>query len=481
MFLMFETPDLSLLKTEIYMLIMACIVLVVDVFVKDKKHTLTYIITLVTLICGFVLTASIGLNPATEIAYAGTYIQDSMAIILKLGIFIGAAIITIYSRPYINERTILRGEYYMLILFATIGALILVSAHSLLTIYLGLELMTLSTYAMVASHRDSSIASEAAMKYFVMGAVASAFMLYGMSLVYGASGTLEIGKVADTMTVQPSLLFGMGLVFMVSGIAFKLGAVPFHMWIPDVYQGAPTPVTAFISSVPKIATYGMLMRILVEALPGLESNWMLMLIFLSILSMALGNITAIVQSNVKRLLAYSAIAHIGYFLLGMIAGTPDGYAASMFYILVYCLTSIAGFGVIIFMSRAGFECDTLDDFKGLWQRSPWYAFMMLMTIMSMAGVPPFIGFWPKLEVIMAVLNADKGLVWLAILAMAFTIIGAFVYLRIAKVMFFDNPESDEPLTSDIGTRVTLSINGLAMLVLGLFPTLILNYCIAVFS
>ena len=446
---MFETPDLNLLTTEIFMLIMACVVLVADLFVKDKEHTLTYYLTLVTMAAGFYLTAQNGLVVTPEIAYAGTYIQDSMSILLKLAIFIIAFIVTIYSRPYINERAILRGEYYMLVVFATLGALILVSAHSLLTIYLGLELMTLSTYAMVASHRDSSEASEAAMKYFVMGAVASAFMLFGMSLVYGGAATLEIGQIADAMVDSPSLLFGMGLVFMVSGIAFKLGAVPFHMWIPDVYQGAPTSVTAYIGSIPKVAAFGMVMRILVEALPSLEDNWMLMLIMLSVLSMALGNITAIVQSNIKRLLAYSAIAHIGYFLLGMIAGTTDGYSASMFYILVYALTTIAGFGVIIFMSRAGYECDTLDDFKGLWQRSPWYALMMLMTIMSMAGVPPFVGFWPKLEVIMAVINADKGLVWLAILAMVFSIIGAFVYLRIAKVMFFDKPESEEAITSDL--------------------------------
>lgn len=478
---MFETPDLNLLTTEIFMLIMACVVLVADLFVKDKEHTLTYYLTLATMVAGFYLTAQNGLVVTPEIAYAGTYILDSMSILLKLSIFIIAFIVTIYSRPYINEREILRGEYYMLVVFATLGALILVSAHSLLTIYLGLELMTLSTYAMVASHRDSSEASEAAMKYFVMGAVASAFMLFGMSLVYGGSATLEIGKIADAMVDSPSLLFGMGLVFMVSGIAFKLGAVPFHMWIPDVYQGAPTSVTAYIGSIPKVAAFGMVMRILVEALPGLEDNWMLMLIMLSVLSMALGNITAIVQSNIKRLLAYSAIAHIGYFLLGMIAGTPDGYSASMFYILVYALTTIAGFGVIIFMSRAGYECDTLDDFKGLWQRSPWYALMMLMTIMSMAGVPPFVGFWPKLEVIMAVINADKGLVWLAILAMVFSIIGAFVYLRIAKVMFFDKPESEEAITSDLSMRVTLSLNGLSMLVLGLFPAVILNYCIAVFA
>jgi len=479
---MFETPDLTLLGTEIFMLIMACVVLVADLFVKDKGHKLTYLLAQFALVFGFYYTLKLGM--ATEdatIAYAGSYIFDGMALILKLAIFITAFIVLVYSRPYINERDILRGEYYMLVLFATLGALVLVSAHSLLTIYLGLELLTLASYALVASHRDSSNSSEAAMKYFVMGAVASAFMLYGMSLVYGASKTIEIGLIADAMVGTQSLLFGMGLVFMVSGIAFKLGAVPFHMWIPDVYQGAPTPVTAFIGSVPKIAAFGMIMRILVEAMPSLESNWMMMLIILAVLSMGLGNITAIVQSNIKRLLAYSAIAHVGYFLLGMIAGTPDGYSASMFYILVYALTTVAGFGVIIFMSRAGFECDTLDDFKGLWQRSPWYAFMMLMTIMSMAGVPPFIGFWPKLEVIMAVLNADKDLVWLAVVAMVFSIVGAFVYLRIAKVMFFDAPETDAELGSDLSMRIVLSLNGLAMLGLGLFPTLILGYCVAVFA
>lgn len=479
---MFETPDLSLLGTEIYMLIMACVVLVADLFVKDKEHKLTYYLTQASLIGGFYYTLQLGMSyTEPQIAYSGTYILDGMATILKLAIFVTAFIVMVYSRPYINERKILRGEYYMLTMFATLGALVLVSAHSLLTIYLGLELMTLSTYALVASHRDSSNASEAAMKYFVMGAVASAFMLYGMSLVYGASMTLEVGKIADAMADNDSMLFGMGLVFMVSGIAFKLGAVPFHMWIPDVYQGAPTPVTAYLGSVPKIAAFAMVMRILVEAMPGLADNWVIMLIFLAVMSMGIGNITAIVQSNIKRLLAYSAIAHIGYFLLGMIAGTPDGYSASMFYIIVYALTSLAGFGVIIFMSRAGFECDNLDDFKGLWQRSPWYAFMMLMTIMSMAGVPPFIGFWPKLEVIMAILNADKGLVWLAVLAMVFSIIGAFVYLRIAKVMFFDSAEGELPLRTDLGSRITLSLNGLSMLLLGLFPSLILNYCIAVFA
>jgi len=479
---MFETPDLAPLATEIFMLIAACLVLVADLFVKDKEHTATYLLSQVFLIVAFFITlGQLGNEPV--VAYAGTFVVDDMAIVLKLAIFIIGFLALLYSRPYINNREILRGEYYMLIMFAVLGSSILVSAHSFLTIYLGLELLSLSSYALVASYRDSRIASEAAIKYFVMGALASGFLLYGMSLVYGTTGSIDIDVVAKAIAAAPenNLIFAFGLVFMVSGLAFKMGAVPFHMWIPDVYQGAPTSVTAFIGSVPKIATFGMLMRLLTEALPGLQSHWMMMLIILSLFSMGLGNITAIVQSNIKRLLAYSAIAHVGYFLLGIIAGTPEGYSASMFYILVYALTTMAGFGMIIFMSRAGFECDSLDDFKGLWQRSPWYALMMLMTIMSMAGVPPFIGFWPKLEVIMAVINADSGLVWLAVAAMAFSVVGAFVYLRIAKVIFFDKPEDETSLDASMDMKIALSINGLAMIVLGIFPTLILGYCIQVFA
>ena len=479
---MFETPDLAPLATEIFMLIMACIVLVSDLFVKDEEHKLTYWLSQLTLIGAFYLTIG-QYGQDTIIAYAGTFIVDDMAIILKLAIFSIGFLALVYSRPYINNREILRGEYYMLILFAILGSSILVSAHNFLTIYLGLELLSLSSYALVACYRDSRLASEAAIKYFVMGAMASGFLLYGMSLVYGTTGSIDIDTIAKAIAAAPenNLLFAFGLVFMVCGLAFKMGAVPFHMWIPDVYQGAPTSVTAFIGSVPKLATFGMLMRILTEALPGLQSHWFMMLIILSVLSMGLGNITAIVQSNIKRLLAYSAIAHMGYFLLGIIAGTPEGYSASMFYIIIYALTTIAGFGIIIFMSRAGFECDHLDDFKGLWQRSPWYALMMLMVIMSMAGVPPFIGFWPKLQVILALIHSDNDLLWLAITAMVFSIIGAFVYLRIAKVIFFDKPEVDTPLEASLDLQIVLSVNGLAMIGLGLFPGLILSYCIQAFN
>ena len=481
---MFETPDLAPLATEIFILIMACVVLIADLFVKDKERALTYWLSQGTVVGAFVITmmsSQFGGDPI--VAYAGTFVVDDMAIILKFAIFVIAFLALLYSRPYINNREILRGEYYMLVLFAVLGASVMVSAHSFLTIYLGLELLSLSSYALVASYRDSRLASEAAIKYFVMGAMASGFLLYGMSLVYGTTGSIDIAVIAEAISAAPehNLIFAFGLVFIVCGLAFKLGAVPFHMWIPDVYQGAPTSVTAFIGSVPKIAGFGIVMRLLTEAMPGLQSHWVMMLIILSVLSMGLGNITAIVQSNIKRLLAYSAIAHVGYFLLGIIAGTAEGYSASMFYILIYALTTMAGFGMIIFMSRAGFECDNLDDFKGLWQRSPWYALMMLMTIMSMAGVPPFIGFWPKFQVIMAVINADNGLMWLAVLALMFSIIGAFVYLRIAKVIFFDKPEDETPLEAGLDMKIALSANGLAMIGLGIFPGLILSYCIQVFS
>ncbi len=479
---MFETPDLAPLATEIFMLIMACVVLVTDLFVTDKEHKLTYWLSQLALLGGIYLTVG-QLGGESIVAYAGTFVLDDMAIMLKIAIFAVGFLVLVYSKPYINDREILRGEYYMLIIFATLGASILVSAHSFLTIYLGLELMSLSSYALVACHRDSRLASEAAIKYFVMGAMASGFLLYGMSLVYGMTGSVNIDEIANVISESPenNLLYALGLVFIVCGLAFKIGAVPFHMWLPDVYQGAPTSVTAFIGSVPKIAAFGMIMRLLVQALPELQSHWVMMLIILSVLSMGLGNITAIAQSNTKRLLAYSAIAHMGYFLLGIIAGTNEGYSASMFYILIYALTTIAGFGMIIFMSRAGYECDNLDDFKGLWQRSPWFALMMLMTIMSMAGVPPFIGFWPKLQVILALIHADNGLMWLAVLAMVYSIIGAFVYLRIAKVIFFDKPENETPLKADMEMKVALSINGLAMIGLGLFPGLILSYCIQAFA
>ncbi|PCJ50907.1 MAG: NADH-quinone oxidoreductase subunit NuoN [Gammaproteobacteria bacterium] len=479
---MFETPDLAPLATEIFLLIMIIVVLVSDLFVTDEKRRLTYWLSQLTLIGAIYITMG-QYGAESQVLYAGTYIVDDMAIVLKIAIFVIGMLALLYSRPYINDRKILKGEYYMLMLFAILGSSILVSAHSFLTIYLGLELLSLSSYALVACQRDSKLGSEAAIKYFVMGAMASGFLLYGMSLVYGTTGSIEVDVIAKAIASNPEseLLFAMGLVFIVCGLAFKMGAVPFHMWIPDVYQGAPTSVTAFISSVPKIATFGMVMRLLTEALPGLSSHWEMMLIILCVFSMGLGNITAIVQGNIKRLLAYSAIAHMGYFLLGLIAGTPEGYSASMFYILIYALTTIGGFGMIIFMSRAGYECDNLDDFKGLWQRSPWFALMMLMTIMSMAGVPPFVGFWPKLQVIMAVIDADKGLLWLAILAVVFSIIGAFVYLRIAKVIFFDKPEDDTPLEADMDMKVALSINGLAMIGLGLFPTLILSYCVKVFA
>ncbi|HLA75780.1 MAG TPA: NADH-quinone oxidoreductase subunit NuoN, partial [Gammaproteobacteria bacterium] len=364
--------------------------------------------------------------------------------------------------------------------FAVLGMMVMVSAHSLLTIYLGLELMSLSLYAMVALQRDSATASEAAMKYFVLGALSSGLLLYGMSMLYGATGSLDISKINEfvsqsgNQTPNGNIVLIFGLVFVLIGIVFKLGAAPFHMWIPDVYHGAPTSVTLFVASAPKIAAFAMLMRLLVDGLGDLHGEWQGMVVILAILSMAVGNIIAIAQANLKRMLAYSTISHVGFLLLGILSGTQIGYSAAMFYIIVYSLMGVGGFGMIIFLSRAGFEADKLDDFKGLNVRSPWFAFMMLILMFSMAGVPPTVGFYAKLSVLQAVIEADY--VWLAALAVLFSVIGAFYYLRIIKLMYFDEPEDKQPLAAGFDMQVLMSANGLVILALGIFPSALLSLC-----
>jgi NADH-quinone oxidoreductase subunit N len=329
--------------------------------------------------------------------------------------------------------------------------------------------------------RDNPKAAEAAMKYFVMGAMASGFLLYGMSLLYGATGELGLTAFAQALATmdQHTLMVNFGVVFIVAGLAFKLGAVPFHMWIPDVYQGAPTPVTLFIGSAPKIAAFGMIMRLLVEGLSGVIAQWQELIFILAALSMAVGNVVAIAQTNLKRMLAYSAISHMGYFLLGILSGTQEGYAASMYYILVYALMTLASFGMIVFLSRAGFESDNIEDFKGLAKRSPWYAAMMLFTLMSLAGVPPFVGFWPKLQVILAAVH--QGYVGLAVFAVIFSLVGAYYYLRVAKVMYFDEPVITERIEARSGLRLITTANGLLMLLLGLVPGWLLGYCMQAFA
>jgi NADH-quinone oxidoreductase subunit N len=366
----------------------------------------------------------------------------------------------------------------VLVLFAMLGMMVMISANHFISLYLGLELLSLSLYTVVALQRDSSVSIEASMKYFVLGALASSLLLYGMSMLYGATGTLELGVVAQaiqTGTAENSLLV-FGLVFVVAGLAFKLGVVPFHMWVPDVYQGAPTAVTMLIGSAPKLAAFAFATRILVEGLQPLVQHWSGMLIILAIASMALGNISAIAQTNIKRMFAYSTITHMGFLLLGMLSGSIEGYGASMFYAVVYVMMSLGAFGMIMLLSREGFEADTLDDFKGLSRRSPWLAFLMLLLMFSMAGVPPTVGFYAKFSVLKTVV--DAGYIWLAVVAVLFSLIGAFYYLRIVKLMYFDAPESHAPIAVGSDAAVLMSVNCLGVLLLGMLPNALMSACSA---
>ena len=352
-----------------------------------------------------------------------------------------------------------------------------ISGSHFLTLYLGLELLSLSLYALVALQRDSKVATEAAMKYFVLGAIASGMLLYGLSMIYGATGTLEIARLATTLPsvnhLNTVLVFG--LVFTIAGLAFKLGVVPFHMWIPDVYQGAPTAVTLFIGTAPKIAAFAFVMRLLIDGLGGLSADWQPMLALMAVLSMAIGNITAIAQTNIKRMLAYSTISHMGFLLLGILAASANGYNAAMFYVMVYVLMSLGSFGMILLLSRAGFEADQLDDFKGLNQRSPWYAFLMLLLMVSMAGIPPTVGFYAKLSVLQAALQADY--LWLVVAAVLISVIGAYYYLRIVKLMYFDAPLDTTPIQAQPDMSVLLSINALALLAFGIMPQPLMALCV----
>jgi NADH-quinone oxidoreductase subunit N len=393
----------------------------------------------------------------------------------------------VYSRQYLADRGLLRGEFVTLLLFSLLGMMVMISAASFLTLFLGLELMSLCLYALVALNRDSSLSTEAAMKYFVLGALSSGLLLYGMSMIYGATGTLNIyevaahaGRLAATPSDRTFLVFG--LVFVVAGLAFKVGVVPFHMWIPDVYHGAPTAVTLIVGSAPKLAAFAMAMRLLVNGLIDLAQDWQQMLALLALLSMALGNITAIAQANLKRMLAYSTIAHMGFMLLGLLSGVvdgnrlsaPDAYSSALFYIIVYVLMSLGAFGVLLYCSRAGFECENLDDVRGLNRTNPWLAFLMLILMFSLAGIPPTAGFYAKLAVLSAAVNA--GQIWLAVAAVIFSLIGAFYYLRVVKLMYFDDPKDATRAEGGRGFGIALSVNSLALLALGVAPWPLMNAC-----
>lgn len=476
----FVIPDFAPAAPEIFLLTMACVVLVVDLFVGERYRNMAYFLSQATLaVTAIIIVASF--SSAEILTFNDTFVRDAMADVLKLAVLIITAGVFLYSREYLRARDLLKGEYYMLGLFGVLGMMIMISARSLLTVYLGLETLSLSLYALVAFDRDNRIASEAAMKYFVLGAIASGMLLYGMSMIYGATGTLDIAAVARAIAggavSEGNLILIFGLVFIIVGLAFKFGAVPFHMWIPDVYHGAPTSVTLYIGSAPKIAAFAMVMRLLVDGLQDLHGEWQQMLVILSVLSIGIGNVVAIAQSNLKRMLAYSTIAHVGFILLGILAGTTQGYAAAMFYTVVYALTAAGGFGMIILLSRTGFEADELDHFKGLGKRSPWFAFIMILLLFSMAGVPPTVGFYAKLSVLQAVVNVD--LVWLAVVAVAFSVVGAFYYIRVVKLIYFDAAEDEALVRPEADMRWMMSANGLAVLALGIFPGALMALCASV--
>jgi NADH-quinone oxidoreductase subunit N len=473
----FEVPNLIPLLPELLVLAAACTILLLDLLIKDEhRAATTYVLTQFTLLGAAVLSAA---TVGAERTYTmnGMFVDDPMGDVLKITIYITVAVLLTYAREYLSLRGLLRGELFGLALLATLGMMVMVSASHFLVLYLGLELLSLSLYSMVALQRDSAVATEAAMKYFVLGALASGMLLYGMSMLYGATGSLHLDEVLtaiQTGTAQrPVLVFG--LVFVVAGLAFKLGVVPFHMWVPDVYQGAPTAMTLFIASAAKLAAFGFVMRFLADGLQPLFADWQGMLVILALASMALGNITAIAQSNIKRMLAYSTIAHMGFMLLGFLSGEVNGYSSAMFYVVTYALTTLGAFGMVMLLSREGFEADNLEDFKGLNQRNPWYAFIMLILMFSLAGVPPTVGFFAKLSVFQAAL--DAGFVWLVVVAVVLALIGAFYYLRIVKLMYFDPPAAGEPLRPQPDVRLMMGANGLAVLALGILPQPLMTLCV----
>ncbi len=473
----FVTPDFMPAMPEIFLLSMVCVIMIIDLFLKDESRGATYVLSLIALISTAFLSFS-NFSAESITTFNGSFILDPMAGILKIAICIIVTGVFIYAKDYLKDRNIYKGEYFTLGLFGVLGMMVMVSAGNFLTVYLGLELLSLSMYAMIAMQRDSIVASEAAMKYFILGAIASGILLYGMSMVYGVTGSLDLATINKAVSGADRVVMSFGLVFIILGVAFKLGAVPFHMWMPDVYHGSPTSVTLYIASAPKIAAFAMMYRLLVDGLGGMQADWQMILVILSVLSMVFGNIVAIAQTNIKRMLAYSTISHVGFIIMGVIAGTEAGYGASMFYAIVYAIMSVGGFGMIVLLSRAGFEAENIEDFKGLNQKSPWFAFIMMAIMFSMAGVPPFLGFWAKIAVLQEAINS--GFLWLAIVGVLASVIGAFYYLRVIKMIYFDKPVDETPIQASMDIRLTLSLNGLAILALGLYPTALISLCISAF-
>ncbi len=460
---------------EIYLVVAICVILLIDVFVGEKRRGLTSTLTLLALAVGAAVTARYGHVTHHSVLFSGMYVADELGFVLKLAGFLVVAVVLLYSRTYLENRDILRGEYYVLALTALLGIFVLISANSLLTVYLGVELLALSVYAMVAFDRESSVAAESAMKYFVLGAIASGALLYGMSIIYGLTGTLILEEIAVKLHEPVGLGVVFALVFLVVGVAFKLGAVPFHMWLPDVYEGAPTSVTLFIGTAPKIAYFALALRLLAHGLGGGVAEWSQMLAALAVLTLVVGNVVALVQTNLKRMLAYSTISNVGFIVLGFVAGTPGGYTAALYYTLVYVLVALGSFGVILLASRKGYEADQLDDYKGMYQRDPLLALVMMALMFSTAGVPPFVGFWAKLRIFQALW--ETGHFWLVVISAAMSVVGAFYYLRIIKLMYFDSPVVEAvPVSRQIGVRAVLAVNAAAVLLLGLLPSALIDLC-----
>jgi NADH-quinone oxidoreductase subunit N len=482
---MFTAADFQLLLPEIFLLGATCLLLLVDLFLSDARRGLTHFLSLATLVATAVLSFRAGADGVAlqGEAFGGMFLRDGVSDALKLFIYLVTGAAFVYAKPYLADRGLFKGEFYILCLFAVLGMMILVSAGNLVTVYLGLELLALSSYALVALRRESRVATEAAMKYFVLGALASGMLLYGMSMLYGATGTLDLAQIYPAAAAQGDnrtlLLFG--VVFLVVGIGFKFGAAPFHMWLPDVYQGAPTAITLFIGSAPKLAAFGMAYRLLEGGTGALDGHWREMLAWLAVASLAIGNVVAIAQTNLKRMLAYSTISHVGFLFLGLANATPQGYAAAMLYAICYALMSAGAFACVILLSKQGYEAENISDFRGLFRTHPWFASMVLLLMASLAGFPPLFGFWAKLAVLRAAI--DGGMLWLAIVGVVFAVIGAYYYLRVIKVMFFDVPSDDgraRPV-ADPQLRWLLSANALLMLVLGLFWSPLLDLCTRAFG
>ncbi len=468
--------DLLIMLPELYLAAATCVLLLIDVFLPAGRRNVTHYLAIGIAVVGIWLVVANGM--AGELtAFGGMYVSDGMATLLKSFILLAVVLVMVYARPYLAQRGLHVGEFYVLTLFAGLGAMILASAGSLVTVYLGLALLALCSYTLVALNRESPLSSEAAMKYFVLSALASGLLLYGMSMIYGATGSLDLVTIAAVIPqAAHSNLLLFGLIFMLVGITFELGIAPFHMWLPDVYEGAPTAVTNFIGSVSKLAAFGLAIRLLEYGMQPMLEHWQLILAILAALSLIIGNVVAVVQTNLKRMLAYSTIAHMGFVVLGLIQGDTFGYGTALFYVICYALMSTAAFGVMLALARSGFEAENIADFKGLNKRAPWFAGLMAMAMFSLAGIPPLWGFWAKLLVLQATI--DAGFLWLAILAVITAIIGLFYYLRVVWVMYFEEPEEGSELApvEDMPFRVVLSLNGLALLAMGLYWGPFLGWC-----